>query len=110
MSALVDPGLQPERTLLAWRRTCLALAIGVALTTRYLLELEAAFALLAGAIGLAGVVSAYLASAGRYRRVRRGFDGATGKLHSGGRSIAALAGIATAVSVAAVAFVLGPVG
>lgn len=69
--ALFDPGLQPERTLLAWRRTCLAFAVASLIATRFTLPSFGLLAVLLGTLGagLAGFAYA-LASAG-YRAAHR---------------------------------------
>ena len=63
-----DPGLQIERTLLAWQRTALALAVGSAVAIRV-------FAVVIGpsglVIGIAGLVLAAVAYAIAWRRYRR---------------------------------------
>ncbi|CAN5313691.1 hypothetical protein BH09ACT2_BH09ACT2_03800 [soil metagenome] len=66
-----DPGLQPERTLLAWRRTCLSLAVSGLLLVRFG---ASELGLLAVAAGLASVIlaaMAYADAARRYRIVHR---------------------------------------
>lgn len=67
-----DPGLQPERTELAWRRTALAIAIGSLVSLRiFPLMLPAAFAawgFVPGAVGL--VAACALWSAARRRQLR----------------------------------------
>lgn len=67
---LFDPGLQPERTELAWRRTSLAIGVGSLVALRLLPaalnETAAAF------VGLAGLLAAafvFLASRQRARAV-----------------------------------------
>jgi putative membrane protein len=49
---LWDPGLQPERTALAWRRTYLALAICSIAAMRVLPSLLGVWALVAAGLGL----------------------------------------------------------
>lgn len=67
-----DPGLQPERTELAWRRTALAIAIGSLVSLRiFPLMLPSAFAawgFVPGAVGL--VAACALWSAARRRQLR----------------------------------------
>lgn len=106
MTATIDPGLQPERTLLAWRRTSLSLAIGVTLAARYALELSAFLAIIGAAGGLAAVALAYVLTARRYRRVRTSFHDPVATLASGGRSVTVLSAMAIIVCAAAAVFVV----
>lgn len=64
-----DPGLQIERTLLAWRRTCLALAIGNLFTIRYLTEAVGSWAAVLGVLGVGSAGIAWVIATIRYRRI-----------------------------------------
>ena len=66
MSVLFDPGLQPERTELAWRRTILSLAVGSLVAMRLLPALFGhAIWIIPGILGL--VISGLLSVAARRR-------------------------------------------
>jgi uncharacterized membrane protein YidH (DUF202 family) len=49
---IFDPGLQPERTTLAWRRTTLSLAVGSLIALRLLPPILGAWSLVAGITGV----------------------------------------------------------
>jgi putative membrane protein len=103
-----DPGLQPERTALAWRRTGLAVAVGAIAGTRLLVPTLGAGAVVLGLLGLALAVLLLLGSTRRARRAQACLL-RDGNLVSGpgGRLIAAVCIACTSVGVAALAVVLG---
>lgn len=105
-----DPGLQPERTMLAWRRTSLALVVFAAVGTRYLaVELGTAAAVLGGG-GILLATIALAAAHVRYRRVLRGFaaaDAHEAPLPAAGRTLAVTALAALAIALAALVLVAG---
>lgn len=65
---IFDPGLQPERTALAWQRTCLTLLVGAITAARLGLPLVGGWALLLGAVGSVTAVGLLVLSRRRYRR------------------------------------------
>lgn len=64
---LFDPGLQPERTELAWRRTTLALTVGALVALRLLPPALGSWSI---SVGLAGLVLAILIWVLARRRAR----------------------------------------
>jgi len=63
-----DPGLQPERTLLAWQRTVLALAVACAVAVRFTAPVIGVAAGIAGIAGVGLAIAAYIGVRYRYRR------------------------------------------
>lgn len=66
--SIFDSGLQPERTLLAWRRTCLAFATANLIALRFTIELAGIVAVMVALAGTALALAAYAAAAVSYRR------------------------------------------
>jgi uncharacterized membrane protein YidH (DUF202 family) len=69
-NALFDPGLQPERTALAWRRTALALAVGSLIALRLLPPVLGLWSLAAGLLGTAFAGVIWVLAGRRARRMR----------------------------------------
>ncbi|WP_062202040.1 DUF202 domain-containing protein [Demequina salsinemoris] len=92
-----DEGLQLERTLLAWRRTCLAIAVGALGLAKYGGDTAGPAVVALSAVGLVLAVVAYALASRRYHR-RHGTLTGGERLGSGGRSHAALAGAVVAMA------------
>jgi uncharacterized membrane protein YidH (DUF202 family) len=69
--SLFDPGLQPERTALAWRRTGLSMAAGALVALRIFPELLGGWALIPAGVALLVAGMVLLAAHLRYRRDHR---------------------------------------
>jgi uncharacterized membrane protein YidH (DUF202 family) len=68
---LFDPGLQPERTALAWRRTALSMGAGGVVALRIFPQLLGPWGYVPAAVALAIAVVIFVAAQVRYRRDRR---------------------------------------
>lgn len=65
---LFDPGLQPERTTLSWRRTALSIAVGSLIAMRLLpVWLGGAIWVMPGVVGLLGAGAVWAISRRRHR-------------------------------------------
>jgi uncharacterized membrane protein YidH (DUF202 family) len=82
--ALFDPGLQPERTALAWRRTALTLAVGAVVSFRLLPPVLGAWSIGVGAAGLLLSATTWILAGRRAHRVQRALLDAAGPLPGGG--------------------------
>jgi putative membrane protein len=100
-----DPGLQPERTELAWRRTALALAIGCLISIRLLPEaLGDVIWALPGFLGLLASGGLWIAAQRRYRQMEGALGASTPMLPDGrtGFALAAIAFLAAVLGLGAV--------
>lgn len=70
-SRLFDPGLQPERTELAWRRTTLALAVGAIVALRILPPALGAWSLPAALAGFLFAGTIWILAGKRARETRQ---------------------------------------
>jgi uncharacterized membrane protein YidH (DUF202 family) len=71
VEAPFDSGLQLERTLLAWRRTCLSIGVGGLLFVRFAVGELGVAAVILGVLGLVLAAIGYIDAARRYRRAHR---------------------------------------
>jgi uncharacterized membrane protein YidH (DUF202 family) len=102
-----DAGLQPERTVLAWQRTVLALGIGVLAGSRLLLPVLGVISYVLLAVGLAAVLGMFVAVRRRYKRMHVHLTQASRlSLPHGALLPAALALVVGLSAVGALAFVV----
>lgn len=96
--ALYDPGLQPERTLLAWRRTCLSFGVASLVAMRLSAEAFGVVAVIVGLLGAGLAVLAYVLASLGYRRAHSSLLRG-GVLDRGGWPLLCAAGAVLAVGV-----------
>lgn len=79
----VDPGLQPERTVLSWQRTTLALAAGSLVYARVAAQTLGHYAWLLAAAGLSVALAVWWRSRRRYAYHHRTLTAGTTRLADG---------------------------
>jgi uncharacterized membrane protein YidH (DUF202 family) len=100
-----DSGLQTERTLLAWRRTCLTLGVASAVAVRLMAPEFGAVVVTIGLAGIFSAATAYVLASHRYRRAHVSLT-ETAVLGSGGRSLALLFGLVLLLNAIGLAYVI----
>jgi len=99
-----DPGLQPERTALAWRRSVLGILIGSVAMVRILPPAVGVWSLWIGIVGILASTALWVASAARIRRTDRALR--TESALPGGVLPAVLAATVMAAAAAGIAIFL----
>jgi uncharacterized membrane protein YidH (DUF202 family) len=108
MSELFDPGLQPERTELAWRRTALAIGVGSIVAMRLIpAALGSVWWVFVGAAGLVASGIVWSVARRRYLEVNAVLsrEGEHGKMPGAG-PLLALAAFASGAGALSLAIVL----
>jgi len=86
---LFDPGLQPERTALAWRRTALTIAVGAVVSFRLLPPVLGLWSIGVGVAGLllsaaSWILAGWILAGRRVRRVQQALLSSSRPLPGGG--------------------------
>jgi Domain of unknown function (DUF202) len=95
-----DPGLQPERTELSWRRTLLALAVGSLISVRVLAEVLGDWAIATGIGGVAAAAVLWAVARRRHRAVAAVFAGREGRSAMPGGALLLAVALLTAAGAA----------
>ena len=108
---IFDPGLQPERTELAWRRTALAIGVGSLIALRILPAIAptpvmAQVWLAPGILGLGFAVVLWMRSQTRHRRINRALLEDRPDELPGARLLAVLTGFVVGCAVVSALIVL----
>lgn len=103
-----DPGLQPERTLLAWRRTCLSFGLASAIAVRFTIEVVGIAGVAGGLVGVALSLSAYIVVVRRHRIVTQSLLRGEG-LRASALPMLLASAAAFMVGLAATAFIVGQI-